>query len=342
MMDIFAIKRNSRTPLQCILVTICISVTSIVAQAAHTNQIPFPTIEMETYMLMAETKILLSSFQLGSQGASEANMAVTKQDVDDTSIDNMEIWASTGIGLRVDGNNDVTMSNSTIKDSGGTAIPVTFNYNHDALNDAIDVAKTAIEGYAATATWDVGASTWGPSGGNEANKIKEDTTYTIDHGGLHIIDIDIDGSVSDQLLLNNNSTLTIDAPADATVIFRIADGFKLQISHAKIKMGGGIEEGSIMFYSPDDSTDTTFNFNNADLDCIAFWNIYDDSLDNADKIRFNDVTGTVQLLANQIVLQDIASLEKCAFDFHAIPEPTTIALMGFGMIGMLRRRPRRS
>jgi len=107
-----------------------VSFVGTFAQAAHTNQALFPTVEMDTYMLIAENKILLSSFQLGSDTASEANMAVTKQNVDDTSIDNMVIWASAGIGLRVNGGNDVTMSNSVIQDSGQTAIPVTYNYNH--------------------------------------------------------------------------------------------------------------------------------------------------------------------------------------------------------------------
>lgn len=77
-------------------------------------------------------------------------------------------------------------------------------------------------------------------------------------------------------LLLENGNLVIDGPAGARAIFRIPDDANFLASQAAILLGdGGIEPGSVLFYTDKLDNDAHFSFSNAVVNRVAFWDLGD-------------------------------------------------------------------
>jgi hypothetical protein len=148
--------------------------------------------------------------------------------------------------------------------------------------------------------------------------------------GLTVFDIDTDGN--DLLLQNRN--LVIDGPADARAIFRIPDAANFLVSQATILLGdGGIEPGSVLFYTDKPDNDAHFSFSNAVVNGVAFWDLGDAS----GEVAFDNVQGCTQVIGDKLNLNDVR-LTRCAF--VDVPEPSRPLLLATAAVmwGLRMRR----
>jgi hypothetical protein len=133
--------------------------------------------------------------------------------------------------------------------------------------------------------------------------------------GLTVFDIDTGGN--DLLLQNRN--LVIDGPPGAAAILRVPDDANFLISQAAILLGdGGIEPGSVLFYTDKPDTDAHFNFSSALVNGVAFWDLGR----SAGEVSFDNVQGCTQVIGDKLNLSDVR-LTRCAF---TVPEPGDGAL----------------
>jgi hypothetical protein len=140
-------------------------------------------------------------------------------------------------------------------------------------------------------------------------------------GGLTVFDIDTGGN--DLVLQNRN--LVIDGPAGAVAIFRVPDAANFLVSQAALLLGnGGIQPGSVLFFSEKPDTNAHFSFSNAVVNGIAFWDLGG----SAGEVAFNDVQGCTQVIGDKLNLNDVR-LTRCAF--LTVPEPDAAAL-GFAAL----------
>jgi len=162
-----------------------------------------------------------------------------------------------------------------------------------------------------------------------------DTQLRIELGpGLTVFDIDTGGN--DLLLQNRN--LVIDGPADARAIFRVPDAANFLVSQAAILLGdGGIEPGSVLFYTDKPDNNAHFSFSSAVVNGVAFWDLGDAS----GEVAFNNVQGCTQLIGDKLNLNDLR-LTRCAF--VAVPEPSDPLLLATAAVmwGLQTRRWRRT
>jgi hypothetical protein len=151
--------------------------------------------------------------------------------------------------------------------------------------------------------------------------------------GLTVFDFDTGGN--DLLLQNRN--LVIDGPANARAIFRIPDAANFLVSQAAILLGdGGIEPGSVLFYTDKPDNDAHFSFSNAVVNGVAFWDLGDAS----GEVAFNNVQGCTQVIGDKLNLNDVR-LTRCAF--VEAPEPARPLLLATAAVmwglGIRRRMP---
>ncbi|MBX3406868.1 MAG: hypothetical protein KF869_08905 [Phycisphaeraceae bacterium] len=195
---------------------------------------------------------------------------------------------------------------------------VTGGVDHSALRGEIASARTAINGLAQTGTLNVSGS-----GGT----INSHTTITLGPG-LNVIDIVTGGN--DFLLQNAN--LVIDGPAGSGAIFRVPGNANFLVSQANILIGnGGIDLGSVLFYSDRQTNNQHFNFNNTVIHGVAFWTV---GLAGGE-ININNAQGCTQLIADKITLNDV---RFCQCGFVPVPAPGAAGLLGLGALWAIRRR----
>lgn len=87
---------------------------------------------------------------------------------------------------------------------------------------------------------------------------------------------------------------------------------------------GGIQPGSVLFFTEKPDTNAHFSFSNAVVNGIAFWDLGR----SAGEVAFNDVQGCTQVIGDKLNLNDVR-LTRCAF--LTVPEPDAAAL-GFGAL----------
>jgi hypothetical protein len=223
-----------------------------------------------------------------------------------------------GFGTLVNPNDAVQ---STRIDANGTPgnAGVTYGFNFTTLIGELSAARTAINGLPATGTLD--------TSGN-GGKISTHTTFNVG-SGVNVIDILTGGND----FLIENSNFVINGPADAIVIFRLPGTRDMLISNSNVLLGlGGIQHGSVMFYTDQNEQGTHFNFNNTIIDGAVFW-----SLSPAGgTININNAQGCTQLVA------DIVDLDNVRFGSCVlVPEPGTLLLLLLGALPLQRRRPTR-
>lgn len=219
-----------------------------------------------------------------------------------------------GTGMVVNPNDAVQ---STRMD-GPNFAGVTGGVDHSALRNEIAAARTAINALPQTSTLNVSGS------GGTIN-----SHMTINLGpGLNVIDIVTGGS--DFLLQNAN--LVIDGPAGSGAIFRVPGNSNFLVSQANILLGnGGIELGSVLFYSDRQSNNQHFNFSNTVINGAAFWTV---GLAGGE-INIDNAQGCTQLIADKITLNDV---RFCQCGFSPVPAPGAAGVLGLGVLWAARRR----
>jgi hypothetical protein len=147
--------------------------------------------------------------------------------------------------------------------------------------------------------------------------------------GLTVFDFDTGGN--DLLLQNRN--VVIDGPPGAYAIFRVPEAANFLISQGALLLGrGGIEPGSVLFYTDRPTPEAHFSFGNAVLNGVAFWDLGR----AAGEIAWNDVQGCTQAIGDKLNLNDVR-LTRCAFALPE-PEPSLAAAAALGSLFALARR----
>ncbi len=154
--------------------------------------------------------------------------------------------------------------------------------------------------------------------------------------GITVVDFNTHGN---DLKLEND--LFIDGEADAFAIFRIPDEANFLVSNSDMVVGDNSEIGlnNVLFYSDKPGTDQHFNFSNAMINGIAFWNL---GMDGGE-VAFSNVQGCTQVVAHKISLSNVG-LTNCAFVYAnsaPVPEPTSMLLFAVGSLvvgGALRKK----
>ena len=241
----------------------------------------------------------------------DGNIAVTNDDgVFD--LQDVNVYADLGIYAEQSGNNaDDGSSNSKWQHAPGTplkSIPgsgLTGNRNFTNLLNEVDSARATIPNLAATQQLNLGGN---------GGKISANRTINL-VSGQNVIDINTDGND----FLIENSTLTVDGPADSYAIFRINPNDNMLISNADIVVGNsGIGLNSVVFWSErSDEKQTAFGFSNTTLMGIAFWALEN----NGPEINIDNGDGCAQFVADKITLNDVKFC-RCAFDLTPTPTPT--------------------
>jgi hypothetical protein len=199
-------------------------------------------------------------------------------------------------------------------DNGGLNTGVTFGFNHAALLSELNSARTTINGLPTTSVLNTGSGI-----------INSDTTITL-APGLNVIDI----ATGNNDFLLSNANLVIDGPEGSSAIFRLTGNSNMLISNGNILIGnGGIEGGSVMFYTDQPENDTHFSFSNTILNGIAFWSLGP----NGGSIDISNAQGCVQLVADIVDLDDVR-FNGCTF----VPEPATLLFLAGAGLALIRRR----
>jgi len=293
------------------------------------------------------TTIAISNFQIGANEASvpmpglslvepipsdtipvptgvtgDGNMALTDP-ASTFNFSNLDIRGD--LGVRCAGSasscNDGT-SNTTFNGSSFPGSGLTGDVDFAALRAGLSAERSAIPALPGDELLQFDGGDW-------------DTMLRIDLApGLTVFDFDTGGN--DLLLQNRN--LVIDGPAGARAIFRIPDAANFLVSQAAILLGdGGVEPGSVLFYTDKPDNDAHFSFSNAVVNGVAFWDLGDAS----GEVAFNNVQGCTQVIGDKLNLNDVR-LTRCAF--VDAPEPSgplmlmTAASVMWGL-AMRRGRP---
>ena len=245
----------------------------------------------------------------------------------------MQVSATSGIGIQCAASNCATASNSEISfDSGTTYAPlpangVTTNVDLSALTSEIAVIAT-----------DIGALTSIDFDGtvdlSSDGKISFDR-YDVFGSGLNVIHIDTGGV--DFLL--ENSSWVIDGVSDTQVLLVFdTPGKNFKVSNGNILAGtGGIGLNNILIAAFDPTSQSTkFDFSNSILNGAAFWDV--SGTNNV--IGLNNVAGCTQFVGDQISNINDVRLKNCSFGSVSVPEPGTLGLLGAGLLGLFMRRKR--
>lgn len=207
------------------------------------------------------------------------------------------------------------------------------------------------------------------------NNIKDSGAPTIldldaidtNNDGIAVIDIDVDGSSFNI----NNTDWILQTTNDVFAIIRMADGTGFDFSNSSVMLGDGTnnstdvidELGAIFFMDAYKGTNTLFELSNTILGGVALWDltdfnpnrnqllsnapsVFDPGFDEDNRTVINagqNAQGCSQFISNQVLMSD-ARWNRCDFAEDdpgiEIPEPSTIAIFGFGLIafGTVRRR----
>ncbi len=250
----------------------------------------------------------------------------------------------TGTKVNADGDpgpDKLVADQSTRIDADGSPgnAGITFGFDHTSLLLELQEARSVINSLDATSTLMTGSD--GEIGADDVDPAVTHTVMLSE--GVNIIDIVLP-SGKDFLL--NNINFVIDGPAGSSAIFRLPGNANMLVENSNILLGdGGIELGSVMFYTDQDENDTHFKFNNMIVNGVAFWSLSD----VGGVIHVNNGQGCTQFVADQINLQDVR-FNYCEHSPSITPQsepiPTPAAAgLGFpllALIGLTRPRRRRS
>jgi hypothetical protein len=212
-------------------------------------------------------------------------------------------------------------SNTTFNGMGFPANGLTGDVDFAALRAALASERSAIAALPGDVLLDFPDGDW-------------DSSLRIDlAAGLTVFDFDTGGN---DLLLGNRN-LVIDGPGGASAIFRVPDNANFLVSQAAILLGeGGIEPGSVLFFTDKPDNNAHFSFSNAVVNGVAFWDLGDTS----GEVAFGNVQGCTQVIGQKLNLNNVR-LTRCAFS--AVPEPSGPLLLLTGAVlfclRSLRREP---
>jgi len=181
--------------------------------------------------------------------------------------------------------------------------------------------------------------------------------------GFAVFDIDRDGSA----FKVNNSDWILESTTDTIAIFRMADGTQFDFSNSSIMLGDGNDDstdvihdlGAIFFMDADRGTNQLFALSNVILGGIGLWDftdfnpnrstllspaasVFDPPLGDETVINLQDSQGCAQFISHQVLMSN-NRWNRCANDFMPTPEPSTVLLLGAGLLGLggyLRRKRR--
>jgi hypothetical protein len=147
---------------------------------------------------------------------------------------------------------------------------------------------------------------------------------TLQNTGLTVVDFDVS---QDKDIKLTNYNFVIDGPEDSFAIVRIPEGSNFIVNQGNVLAGtGGIGLDHIIMYvnnGPSDN-DTHFNFNDAVVNGIAFWDL---GMGNG-KINWQNVQGCAQCISDKIDFSNVR-LIRCV-----VPEPSSIASLVIAMVGL--------
>ena len=156
--------------------------------------------------------------------------------------------------------------------------------------------------------------------------------------GLNVIDINVGGTAGTPLDIENASII-IDGKEDSTVVLRVQEDRLVDVDNANIVLGKmGIMNMNVLWYSDTrGGLGTTFDFDNAILDGMAFWALGDEKT----QIQVDNSQGCIQFIARTININN-ARYENCSFKTSTVTnsEPTTLSALaiGLGLFAYSRRR----
>ncbi len=229
-------------------------------------------------------------------------------------------FTNPGVNRNIGGTGSVVNPNDAVQSTRMDANNFAgVNGNHDftALRSELAGARTLINAMASTTTLNVSGS-----GGT----INTHQTFNL-APGLNVIDIQTGGND----FKIENANFVVQGGADSFAIFRLPSNRNMLVSNANILVGdGGIGLNNVLFYTDRGNNNQHFNFNNTVLNGISFWSL---GLAGGE-ININNAQGCVQLVADKVTLNDV---RFCGCGFN-IPAPSAAALLGVGMLGLVRRR----
>ena len=253
-------------------------------------------------------------------------------------------WADTQSGVLV---NPGDVPNAFRIDPG-VDHGVTGNVDFTDLEAEIAAAKLAIPLLAQTGTLDLSAA-GGVIKADTFDDITATGTITVTStlvpddtlvielaSGLNVIDIVTGGGIN---VLLQDTNLLIDGPADAEAIFRVPADANFLVSNGNIIVSDTMELDNVVFVSFKADTDTHFDFQNAILNGVSFWDLGM----NGGTINASNAQGCTQFVAD-VIDNDNVRFSRCSVGLQ-VPEPGSLGLLALGgvalAIGSLRARGRR-
>ena len=157
-------------------------------------------------------------------------------------------------------------------------------------------------------------------------------TVTLANTGLTVIDFSVE---SGKDILVSNYNFVIDGPVGSSALIRVPDDSAFLTSQGNVLAGtGGIGLDGIIIASLNEVEETHFGIQNSVINGVAMWSLT--MVDGV--IDIDNAQGCSHFVADSIDISN-ARFTHCGTG-NAIPEPSTLMLMGLAVAGLLVGRRR--